>query len=402
MTPLFFPRMIKWIMKISCMIFILAACGKNGTPQIKIFNFSPTSGTTDNTVTITGSGFGSTNPATAYFNGVAAKPDTQSDSVIIVKVPTGATTGKISLTINGQNATSTNDFIILPGAWIRMADLPILSGRGIGVGFSIAGKGYFGFGYDGGSDYNDLYRYDTATNAWTQMASSPGPVLESPVCMVIGNMAYIGIGKTLNNYGSSTSSQLWQYDPQNNNWARKTDLPDTLQDGAFGTGIGSVGYAGLSMGNFGTKGWWQYNPASDAWTRKADYPGSEMQWGTGFAVNGKIYSGLGNVSGPGGNNQWWQYDTATDAWTAKNSFPGNVPVFGAAFTLSGKGYVAGEYECWRYDDAGDTWTPMAFFDGRIGGSTFVIGNKAFYTAGRHEPLPYNFLQKDLWEFDPTK
>ncbi|HXB28218.1 MAG TPA: IPT/TIG domain-containing protein, partial [Puia sp.] len=123
------------------MIFILAACSKNGTPQIKIFNFSPTSGTTGNTVTITGSGFGSTNPATAYFNGVAAKPDSQSDSVIIVKVPTGATTGKISLTINSQNATSTNDFIILPGAWIRMADLPILSGRGIGVGFSIAGKG---------------------------------------------------------------------------------------------------------------------------------------------------------------------------------------------------------------------------------------------------------------------
>jgi hypothetical protein len=62
-----------------------------------------------------------------------------------------------------------------------MADLPILTGRGLGAGFSIAGKGYFGFGYDGGEYYNDLYQYDTATNAWAQMASSPGPVLESPV-----------------------------------------------------------------------------------------------------------------------------------------------------------------------------------------------------------------------------
>jgi hypothetical protein len=403
MTPLFFSHK-KWITIISCLIFILAACSKNGsTPGIKISSFNPTSGTPGNTITITGSGFGSAaNAATVYFNGVAAKPDSLSDSVIIVKVPTGATTGKISLSINGQNTTSTNDFIILPGSWIRKADLPILSGRGIGAGFSIAGKGYFGFGYDGGGDDNDLYQYDTATNTWTQMASSPGPVLELPVCMVIGNMAYIGIGKTLSATGSSSSSQLWQYDPQNNNWARKADLPDTLQEGAFGVGIGGVGYAGLSEGTLGTQAWWQYNPASDTWKRKADYPGLEMQWGTGFAVNGKIYSGLGNVSGPGRNNQWWQYDTATDSWTAKNSFPGNVPFFGAAFTLSGKGYVAGGYECWQYNDADDTWIQMAFFDGRIGGSTFVIGNKAFYAAGRHEPLPYNFLQEDLWEFDPTK
>jgi len=386
------------------MIFILAACSKNdGIPGVKINSFSPSIGGPGNTIRIVGTDFGTAvNSVTVYFNGVAAKPDSLSDSVIIVKVPAGATTGKISLSVNGQNIISTSDFTVLPGLWVRMADLPILSGRGLGAGFSIAGKGYFGMGYDGGTFYNDLYQYDTATNAWTQMASSSGPVLESPVCMVIGNMAYIGIGKTISATGSSSSSQLWQYDPQNNNWARKADLPDTLQEGAFGVGIGSVGYAGLSVGTSGTKAWWQYNPASDAWTHKADYPGSEMQWGTGFAVNGKIYAGLGNVSGPGGNNQWWQYDTATDSWTAKNSFPGNVPIFGAAFTLSGKGYVAGGYECWQYDDAGDTWTQMAFFDDRIGGSTFVIGNKAFYAAGRHEPLPNNFLQEDLWEFDPSK
>jgi hypothetical protein len=404
MILLFFPRMIKWITKIFCMMFILTACSKNNTtPQIKIFNFSPSSGAPDNTVTITGSGFGvSANAATVYFNGVTARPDSLTDSVIVVKVPTGATTGKISLNINGQHSTSTHDFIILPGVWIRMADLPIPGGRGLGTGFSIAGKGYFGFGYDGGTYYNDLYQYDTATNAWTQMASSPGPTLESPVCMVIGNMAYIGIGKTLNAISSGSSGQLWQYDPQNNIWTRKADLPDTLQEGAFGVGVGSMGYAGLSEGTLGTKGWWQYNPANDAWARKADYPGLEMQQGTGFAVNGKIYSGLGNVSGPGGNNQWWQYDTATDTWTAKNSFPGNIPYFGAAFTLSGKGYVAGGNECWQYDDANDTWTQMAFFDNRIGGSAFAIGNKAFYIAGRHEPPPDNLLQKDLWEFDPAK
>jgi hypothetical protein len=386
------------------MMFFLAACSKNGTtPQIKINNFSPANGGPGNTVTITGSGFGTTtNGATVYFNGIAAKPDSVRDSIIIVRVPAGATTGKISLSINGQNATATNDFIILPGAWIRMADLPILGGRGLGAGFSIAGKGYFGMGYDGGRYKNDLYQYDTATNAWTQMASSPGPILESPVCMVIGNMSYIGIGKTLGTNGSVSSNQLWQYDPQNNNWTRKADLPDTLQEGAFGAGIGSVGYAGLSVGTFGTKGWWQYNPANDMWTRKADYPGSESQSGTGFALNGKIYNGLGNTSGVGGNNQWWQYDTATDSWAAKNSFPGNVPLFGAAFTLSGKGYVAGGYECWKYDDTGDTWTQVAFFDFRVGGSCFVIGNKAFYTGGRTGPPPNNFLQKDLWEFDPTK
>ena len=169
-----------WITKISCMIFILAACSKNdGIPGVKINSFSPSIGGPGNTIRIVGTDFGTAvNSVTVYFNGVAAKPDSLSDSVIIVKVPAGATTGKISLSVNGQNIISTSDFTVLPGLWVRMADLPILSGRGLGAGFSIAGKGYFGMGYDGGTFYNDLYQYDTATNAWTQMASSSGPVLE--------------------------------------------------------------------------------------------------------------------------------------------------------------------------------------------------------------------------------
>ncbi len=102
--------------------------------------------------------------------------------------------------------------------------------------------------------------------------------------------------------------------------------------------------------------------------------------------------------------------TTSGGNTIRQQMPGQLRIlflatsrnFGAAFTLSGKGYVAGGYECWQYDDANDTWTQMAFFDNRVGGSAFVIGNKAFYAAGRHEPPPNNFLQEDLWEFDPTK
>jgi hypothetical protein len=141
MTPLFFFRSIKWITKISCMIFVLAACSKNGTgttPQIKIINFSPTSGTSGNTVTITGIGFGSTNTATVYLNGSRKTRFTVRLSYYSESTDRRSH-GKISLTM-WVVRNHRNDFIILR-VWIRIADLPILTGRGLGAGFQSRAKG---------------------------------------------------------------------------------------------------------------------------------------------------------------------------------------------------------------------------------------------------------------------
>jgi uncharacterized repeat protein (TIGR03803 family) len=79
------------------------------TPQIK--NFSPTSGPIGTIVTIHGSGLIQTSKVT--FNGVAATSFTvNSDSKVTATVPTGATTGKISVNTPGGTATSTASFTV--------------------------------------------------------------------------------------------------------------------------------------------------------------------------------------------------------------------------------------------------------------------------------------------------
>jgi uncharacterized repeat protein (TIGR03803 family)/surface protein len=81
------------------------------TPTIT--SFTPTSGPVSITVTITGTNF-STTPAnnTVRFNGTTSVVTASTATSITTTVPVGATTGKISVTVGGNTATSTNDFTI--------------------------------------------------------------------------------------------------------------------------------------------------------------------------------------------------------------------------------------------------------------------------------------------------
>jgi gliding motility-associated-like protein len=78
-----------------------------------ISNFTPPSGPVGTTVTINGTNF-STTPASniVLFNGIAAAVSASTATSITVAVPAGATTGKISVTVDGITATSTNDFTV--------------------------------------------------------------------------------------------------------------------------------------------------------------------------------------------------------------------------------------------------------------------------------------------------
>lgn len=81
--------------------------------QLAIFAFMPTHGMAGTQVVITGLGF-SSNPASdsVSFNGVAASVLSASSTQLVVSVPSGATTGPISVTAGGQTATSATPFVV--------------------------------------------------------------------------------------------------------------------------------------------------------------------------------------------------------------------------------------------------------------------------------------------------
>src|SRR5438093_13394231 len=77
-----------------------------------ITGFAPPSGATGTTVTI--SGFGFTGALEVQFNGTDASFNVDSDNQITARVPSGATTGPITVTTPDGSATSTDSFDAIP------------------------------------------------------------------------------------------------------------------------------------------------------------------------------------------------------------------------------------------------------------------------------------------------
>jgi N-acetylneuraminic acid mutarotase len=381
-------------------IITISSCRKTETasPPPTIAGFDPQKLAAFNYITIQGSHFDtSAIKNSVSFNGQAATVfRVQGDSVLIVVVPQNVTAGKITVTANGVTATSANSYSVLPGGWIRRADLPDPAppnGRADGIGFAIGNTGYIGLGANGLVTLNDLYAYDPATDKWT--ARSPMPIkLSQAFCMVINGKAYVGTGYAGN---SSYTKQFFEYDPTTDKWTAKADFP-TVRYGTSAYSAGDKGYAGFGVHEASYyKDWWQYDPATDSWTPRADFPGSFIPSAeNGFVLNNKIYVG-GTASVNPTINEWWQYDIANDSWTQLSDLPwGNNYLKGV--TINNKGYLMGP-ENWLYDDVHDKWTQKAFLGPRSTGSVFSIGNKAYYGTGFG--LPSKFFNNDFWEYTPN-
>jgi len=85
-------------------------------PAPAITSFTPSFATTGESVTITGNGFSPVNAINVVrFNGTVATVTASSPTSITATVPVGATTGPISVTVDGQMATSGSNFtFVLP------------------------------------------------------------------------------------------------------------------------------------------------------------------------------------------------------------------------------------------------------------------------------------------------
>ena len=82
---------------------------------VSIVGFTPTTGLVGTTVTIYGTGFSTTpNQNSVTFNGVAATVISATATQIVTQVPTGATTGPISVTSPNGSATSSTPFTVGP------------------------------------------------------------------------------------------------------------------------------------------------------------------------------------------------------------------------------------------------------------------------------------------------
>ncbi len=247
----------------------------------------------------------------------------------------------------------------------------------------------------------------------------PGPERYGAVSFVLNGKGYVATGG--NDFGYL--DDLWQYDPVTGVWVRRPDYQPvrhsmkTKEGNPGGFVIGNKAYLGGGDGFvFGPNGTsniafydiWEYDPVNDSWTQKADIPDFiGRDFSIGVAINNKGYVGLGcNVQQNINRQSFWEYDPVTDSWTAKAGFPNNFTTDAGAFVLDSTLYLVGgvnlnpvslSSQFYKYDPVADVWTALSNFNGGAIAGEFAVstGTAAFAGTGYTGSL---VTRNDLWEF----
>ena len=302
-------------------------------------------------------------------------------------------------------------FSILPwasfaGPWFKKSNFGG-DARHRASAFSIGNHGYLGLGHinaAGNVDYEDFWKYDPASDCWTQIANFPNGKCFHAAAFVIGNKGYVGTGRLEN---GTYTKKFYAYDPLTNAWTPVADFPGSARRGAVGFAINGRGYVGTGQSGGGyTNDFYEYNPATDSWAPKAVFPGSPRTSAVAFAIDDYGYVGTGNTNA-GSINDFYRYDPSTNQWTVRAQVGPTNRQEAAAFALNGFGYIGtgddfssgnnfGDF--WEYDPTSNVWTQIADFSGTarryLVGVT--IGSRAYVGTGTNGT---NF--NDFWMFDKS-
>ena len=229
--------------------------------QLTIFGFNPVHGAVGASVTIYGQGFSGTAANDAVtFNGTAATVTSATANQLVAMVPTGATTGLISVTTGGNTAESSSSFVVdgtgIPPAIVQATPAVVSVGGAVTVTGTqldpVAGQTSVQMG---GRDIspssvaasqiqftvpsNANSGFVTAETAYGQ-AVSPAPVFVLPSSISPANLVSSGVGQ-LNgapvnlNIGSAGQDGAVVFSVTSNNWI-------SLQLSSITTTASSISY----------------------------------------------------------------------------------------------------------------------------------------------------------------
>ncbi len=406
---------------------------------LTITDFTPVAGAEGTAVIIRGTNF-STSPGenTVQFNFTPAAVTVATSTSLTVIVPTGATTGPISIEVDDRKTTSTTDFIVAP----TLADFTPTSGV-VGTIVTINGTNFSSDTNENIVKFNNVSAtvstasvtnltvtvppeaktgqitiqvgdlmvgstsdFTVLENVWVEKADLQGVSRMEAVSFTIGDKGYVGTGFS----GGGFLEDFWEFDPAANSWTRKADMEGIKRRIGVGFGAGGKGYVSTGIGDDGgfLADLWEYDPATDEWTEKAEFEG-EARWGAvAFSINGKGYIGTGFNGAY--LSDLWEYDPALNKWTQKAPLKGAGRWGAVGFSIGNKGYIGTGYDeegnqladFWEYDPVTDSWTEKKALEGvaRDGAVGFSIGTKGYIGLGSIGPVVGDYAQ-DLWEYDPT-
>lgn len=404
---------VKCVVLIVITIFISSSCNNDESTPV-ITGFTPTGGTLNDSIIITGANFNG--DIGILFGDVPAPVRGHTSTTISTVVPQGAFPAKIQIFTSSGSAISKDLFLANPPSIVEvrasssLGDLLTLTAPGqtiwiktenfsnVNAAKSITfnGKvlansqpnsygvtcvmpegiqtGKFTIDVNGyQKDYDHEVTVLTGGGQWTKSVDFPGRIIAPPACFKIGDFFYYGIGYTLNASSSGMSgiitNEFWKFNPSTLVWTQMPSLPlmdDGSVSGAWNFSFTVKGMGYVSGGNSYLSGtsndFYQFDPATETW-KKMSTLSTELTKAsiTGFASDTKGYA-LNTLTG-----QVNEYNPDNDTWTTKGSFPGSLPINSDItthtlnFTINSKKYFVisrtndEPIELWKYDPDLDEW-----------------------------------------------
>lgn len=271
--------------------------------------------------------------------------------------------------------------------------------------FTIGNEGYLGLGHiNSGVDveFEDFWKYDPASDSWSQIANYPEGRCYHAVSFTIGTKAYVGTGRLEN---GTYSKKFFCYDPLFNSWTPIADLPGLARRGSVAFTVNGKAYVGTGQTTSGySADFYEYNPLINIWTVKANFPGPPRTSSVAFSIGNFGYVGTGNTN-MGSTNDFYQYNPVTNVWVLKAPVGPTSRQEAVGFAVNGLGYIGtgddfssgNNYsDMWEYDPTLNTWVLIEEFAGtaRRYLSAFVIDSRAYAGTGTNGT---NF--RDFWMFD---
>jgi RNA polymerase sigma factor (sigma-70 family) len=263
-------------------------------------------------------------------------------------------------------------------------------------------------------DIQNVFMSPQGEGEWSKKADMPMAKCGVAAC-TIGNKIYVIGGLSVNGGIYTSVATVEEYDPKNDSWTKKADMPTPRDLFGFSVVNGKIYAIGGEKMVGQNLDWLQsaveeYDPRIDKWTKKANMLTARFG-ASAVAVNGKIYVIGGGNSAAQAVPNVEEYDPKIDKWTKKTDMP--TAKAGSAFAeINGKIYIfGGETGGWcngpvlstveEYDPVTDTWVEKSNMPSPLLCSSACIINNKVYIFGGENPNKEMVPLSTVYKYDPV-
>src|SRR6185295_11044355 len=110
-------------------------------------------------------------------------------------------------------------------------------------------------------------------------------------------------------HGGSESDEVWRYDPTGVGWEQMDNSPAVVRQTAVSFVLQGTGYFGLGQTQYQTAfdDMFSYDPIADHWTPIGAFPGGVRCWAAAASTGDRAFVGTGWDFGNTFFNDWWEF-----------------------------------------------------------------------------------------------